>query len=96
MTKENAEKLVDALIGACEIHAAMFILGTQESANHLAQVDKLCDDLRDCVIGELSQRETQFFPVYTDSSSKTWDHGPVTCTPLVAWTSSDSLDGKVS
>ena len=48
------------------------------------------------VIGD--QREgvqPHFIPVYTDKAH-TWDHGPVTCTPLATWTSDDSLNGKVS
>ena len=98
MNHDTAEKLVDALIDACEIHAAMLILGTQESTNHLSQIDELCDDLRDCVISELTSNETQIIPIYPDKfdKSSTWYRGPVTCKPVATWTSADSLDGKVS
>ena len=48
------------------------------------------------VIGEQGEaQKNTFLPIYV-SERQTWDHGPVTCTPLSTWTSSDTLDGKVS
>ena len=94
MNRDNAEKLVDALMDACEIHAAMLVIGSQESTNHIDHVAELCDNLRDCVIGELASQETQLVPFYT-GINETWDHGFVTCGPKVTDTNADTLDGKV-